>query len=109
MSRPELAELGLVFALLAGGVLLLLSVGWSVQYWLEARVSRAERVTQRLLLAQLYELEMTCGVEFPQVQATVNYVRALVLGAQEEGVVTFRARLRTKYGRGPWREDPCAP
>lgn len=106
MTRPMLADLGLLFAMLAGGVLLLLAVGWSVMWWGESRAARRERTALRIFLAQLYELEVACGTEFPQVGMTVAYVRGLALGEpDEEGVVLFRARLRLTHAAAREPED----
>lgn len=90
-----LAEVGLLVAVLGGVALLVLAIGWSIIGWVEALWHRRDRERQRLLLARLYELEVTCSAEFPQVGATVQYVRGLVLEQPEAGqVVAWRAGLR---------------
>lgn len=90
-----LAEVGLLVALLGGVALLVLAAGWSIIGWVEAVWHRRDRERQRLLLARLYELEVACGGEFPQVGATVQYVRRLVLETPGAGdVVAWRAGLR---------------
>jgi hypothetical protein len=90
-----LAEVGLLVAVLMGMSLAVLAIGWSVLAWIEAVWNRRDRERQRLLLARLYELEVACGGEFPQVGATVQYVRRLVLEQPEAGdVVAWRAGLR---------------
>ena len=90
-----LAEVGLLVAVLGGVALLVIALGWSVVCWIEALWHRRDRERQRLLLARLYELEVACGGEFPQVGATVQYVRRLVLEQPEAGdVVAWRAGLR---------------
>jgi hypothetical protein len=95
---PELVLLG---ALLAAVVLLGLLVGWSVVLWLDWAWQRRTADRQRRLLAQLSALEMACGTEFPQVGATVQYVRALVVGEAPVDVVAWRAQLR-----GRWPGEP---
>lgn len=90
-----LAEVGLFVAVLGGIALLVMVVGWSMLAWVEAVWYRRDRERQRLLLARLYELEVACSAEFPQVGATVQYVRRLVLEQPEAGdVVLWRAGLR---------------
>ncbi len=98
-----LIEAGLLVAVLGGVTLVVLAVGWSVVGWAEAVWHRRDRARQRLLLARLYELEVACGREFSQVEATTVYVRGLVLETDGAGdVVAFRARLRARYG---WEEQ----
>ena len=95
-----LSETGLLVAVLGGVALMVLAIGWSVVGWCEAVWHRRDRERQRLLLARLYELEVTCGREFSQVEATTVYVRGLVLETDGAGdVVAFRAGLRARYGR----------
>lgn len=90
-----LAEVGLLVAVLGGVALLVLACGWSVVGWIEALWHRRDLERQRLLLARLYELEVSCGAEFPQVLATVQYVRRLILEEPDAGnVVAWRAGLR---------------
>ena len=97
-------DVGLVVALLASVALLVLGVGWSVVGWVERRREHREGARQRRLLVQLTALEMACGGEFPQVGATAQYVRGLVLAeepldgvpGQAVDVVAFRARLRLR-------------
>lgn len=94
-----IAEVGLLVAVLGAVALIVLAFGWSFLAWVEAVWHRRDRERQRLLLVRLYELEVSCGTEFPQVQSTVEYVRGLVLEQTEAGdVVAWRARLRLRYG-----------
>ena len=98
-AGAALAQVGLALAILGGGALLVLAVGWSVVLWAEAMQQRWHGERQRLLLVRLYELEVCCFQEFPQVRATAAYVRRLVLEEPGAGdVVAFRAGLRARYG-----------
>jgi len=102
-----IAEVGLLVAVLGGVALLVLACGWSVIGWCEAVWHRRDRERQRLLLARLYELEVACGGEFPQVGATVQYVRRLVLEQVGAGdVVAWRAGLRLAVARDRDGETP---
>ncbi len=95
-----LVEAGLLVAILGGVAGIVLVIGWSIVWWVEGLRNRRDHERQRLLLARLYELEVTCGREFSMVELTVVYVRGLVLEADGAGdVVSFRAGLRARYGR----------
>lgn len=93
-----LAEVALFIATIGIVAVLILVVGWSMLAWMEAVWRRRDVARLRVLLAHLYEMEVCCGTEFPQVAATVQQVRRLVLEEYQVGIVEFRGNLRARYG-----------
>jgi len=101
---PALADLGVFCALLGFVTLVLLVWGWSLTCWVDTLRHRRDLERQRLLLAELYQLEVCVGGEFPQVAATVDYVRRFVLAEEPPDLVVLRTALRLRYGGASERE-----